>query len=90
MKVSGAVDLGMKAAATGLGEPLYGGVGGEEPAPEGRFSPPGYGEPDFGDRVRLPRDEPTASIGRKHCASGLNVLVTSRSAESSWGSAASE
>lgn len=26
-------------------------------------------------------EELTASIGRKHCASGLNVFVTSRSAE---------
>lgn len=33
----------------------------------------------------------TASIGRKHCASGLNVLVTSRSAHvSSWRSLDSE
>lgn len=28
-----------------------------------------------------PSDVFTASIGRKHCASGLNVLVTSRSAD---------
>lgn len=38
-------------------------------------------------------DELTASIGRKHCASGLNVFVTSRSADdvsSEWRSCDSE
>lgn len=44
----------------------------------------------LGDRLRLFMLELTDSMGRKHCASGLKVLVTSRSAEfSSWGSALS-
>lgn len=34
-----------------------------------------------GMRESPPRLVPTVSIGRKHCASGLNVLVTSLSAE---------
>lgn len=36
---------------------------------------------DFGLKDNTLIDELTASIGRKHCASGLNVFVTSRSAE---------
>lgn len=35
----------------------------------------------FGLKDKAPSDVLTASIGRKHCASGLNVLVTSRSAD---------
>lgn len=42
---------------------------------------------DLGERLRLLRLQLTDSIGLKHCASGLKVLVTSRSAEfSSCGS----
>ena len=49
------------------------------------------GEVDFGLRLRPLKDVLTASIGLKHCASGLKVLVTSRSAEvSSCGSPVSE
>lgn len=46
----------------------------------------------FGLILSVPKLELTASIGRKHCASGLNVFVTSRSAEeeSSWCSLDSE
>lgn len=45
----------------------------------------------FGLRLSALRFVLTASIGRKHCASGLNVFVTSRSAdESSWWSFDSE
>ena len=52
---------------------------------------PEYGDEDLlGDKLRPPSVEPTASIGLKHWASGLKVLVTSRSAEeSSCGSASS-
>lgn len=51
----------------------------------------GKGEVDLGLRLRPLSEVPTASMGLKHCASGLKVLVTSRSAElSSWGSALSE
>lgn len=45
----------------------------------------------FGLKLKLLRFVLTASIGRKHWASGLNVFVTSRSAdESSWWSFDSE
>lgn len=51
----------------------------------------GNGDVDLGLRLSPPSDVPTASIGLKHWASGLNVLVTSRSAElSSCGSPVSE
>ena len=51
----------------------------------------GNGEVDFGLRLSPLRETPTASIGRKHWASGLKVLVTSRSARvSSWLSELSE
>lgn len=36
---------------------------------------------DLGDRLRLLRLQLTDSMGLKHCASGLKVFVTSRSAE---------
>lgn len=48
---------------------------------------------DFGLNDNALIDELTASIGRKHCASGLNVFVTSRSADdvsSAWRSFDSE
>lgn len=47
----------------------------------------------FGLNDSAPSDVLMASIGRKHCASGLNVLVTSRSADdvsSEWRSCDSE
>lgn len=48
---------------------------------------PENGVIDFGERLRLLKLQPTDSMGLKHWASGLKVLVTSRSAEfSSWGS----
>lgn len=47
----------------------------------------------FGLNDNALNDELTASIGRKHCASGLNVFVTSRSADevsSEWRSCDSD
>lgn len=53
----------------------------EEPLLAVLLSELGNGDVDFGLRLSPPRDVPTASMGLKHWASGLKVLVTSRSAE---------
>lgn len=75
VKVRGCDGRGRKGA--GLGGVL-GGAG--EAEAEGAALP--KGEAGFwGDSERAAIPLLTASIGRKHCASGLKVLFTSRSAE---------
>lgn len=80
VNVSGAWDRGKKeladaglVASVALNDGLGADVGGE---PCGDV---------FGLKLKPLKLLLTASIGRKHCASGLNVFVTSRSADkSSW------
>lgn len=82
VKVSGAAVFGKNAVMGDASRVLKGGVGELEE----------YGDDDFGLMETLLKEELRLSMGLKHCASGLKVLVTSLSKLSSWvaDSAASE
>lgn len=89
VNVRGAAERGRKGGGggAGLGEPLKGVGVGEDCAEDdgGRHPREGRaaanGDEHLGASPSAPKFDATASMGRKHCASGLKVLVTSLSAE---------